>query len=115
MTFTKALSFIKGVLGSAGVLVPIVIGLMTSAENAMGDGTGALKKAAVTAGVVGFTDSMKEISTGGQKETWEQITPDMVSGLIDTVATVANGISKVSGGEIIFDDSRYEMSKLIGG
>ncbi len=133
MIFTKALSFIKGILGSAGIItpilalfgvavppvalaaVPIVIGLMTKAEEALGDGTGPIKKAAVEAGVLGFADAMKEVSTGGQKETWEQITPEMISKLIDTVATVANGISKSSGGSVIFDDSQFEINKISAG
>ena len=74
MIFTKALSFIKGILGSASVItpilalfgvaippaalavVPMVLGLMNQAEEALGDGTGPLKKAAVEAGAIGFVD-----------------------------------------------------------
>ena len=133
MIFTKALSFIKGILGSASVItpilalfgvaippaalavVPMVLGLMNQAEEALGDGTGPLKKAAVEAGAIGFVEGMQVASTGGQKETWEKITPETVSVLIDTIATVANGISKVSGGNQIFDDSQFDINKMSAG
>ena len=133
MIFTKALSFIKGILGGAGVItpilalfgvafppaamavIPLVIGLMGQAEEALGDGTGPVKKAAVEAGAVAFVEGMQTVSTGGQKETWESITPETVSVLIDTIATVANGISKVSGGNPVFDDSQFEINKMNAG
>jgi hypothetical protein len=126
MSFLNAL---KSLLSGAGLLtpilamfgitippvalavIPLVTTLMGKAEEALGDGTGALKKEAVTAAVVGFTDVMKTASTGGQAETWKEITPDMVSGLIDTVATVANNISKGTGGEAVFDDTQFELNK----
>ena len=131
--FTKALSFIKGILGSASIItpilalfgvaippvalaaVPIVTGLMNQAEDALGDGTGPLKKAAVEAGVLGFVEGMQNASTGGQKETWDKISPETVSALIDTIATVANGISKVSGGSTVFDDSQFDLNKMSAG
>lgn len=121
--FVKALGLIKSILGSAGfitpilaacgvavpalipALIPMIISLMSSAEEALGDGTGALKKAAVTAGTIAFADNMKTLSTGGQKETWENVTPDMVGVLVDSIATVANEISEISGGNAVFDDT----------
>lgn len=127
--FTKALSFIKTVLGSAGIFapilaafgvaippvaiaaVPLVVSLMTEAENALGDGTGPLKKAAVTNAANAFVDTMKTVSTGGQAETYQKFTPEIVDTLIDTIATVANGISKQTGGNPVFDDSEWEKIK----
>ena len=96
-------------------IIPLVVGLMGKAEEAMGDGTGALKKEAVTAAVVGFTGVMKTASTGGQKETWEEITPVMVSGLIDTIATVANAVSKGTGGDAVFDGSQFDFNRQLSG
>jgi hypothetical protein len=127
--FTKALSFIKSILGSAGLvapilaacgvtvptliptLIPMIISLMTSAEEALGDGTGPLKKVAVTAGAVAFVDNMKELSTGGQKETWSTITPDVVGVLVDSIATVANAVGETTGGGMVFDDTEWERVK----
>jgi hypothetical protein len=124
--FSKVLSFLKMVIGSAGVLAPVlaafgvvippvaiaILPLMTDlmghAEDAMPTaGSGAIKKAAVTAGVTGFVNSMAQLSTGGQKETYQKITSEMVSGLIDTVAAVANGIAQ----KPVFDDSAFEAMK----
>lgn len=129
MTFTSALNFIKGILSSAGVfaplltmfgvtippvalaVVPIITTLMNSAEESLGDGTGALKKSAVVSGAVAFTKTMQTVSTGGQKETWSKITPELVDTTIDTIATIANGISNLSDNEPIFDDSEWERTK----
>ena len=89
-----------------------MINLKTTVAGAI---AGPLKKAAVEAGAIGFVEGMQVASTGGQKETWEKITPETVSVLIDTIATVANGISKVSGGNQIFDDSQFEINKMNAG
>jgi hypothetical protein len=123
--FQKALNIIKTIFTTTGFfapllslfgvtippvalsLAPVAVSLMTAAEDALGDGTGPLKKAAVTSGLVAFAGAMKEVSTGGQKETWNVITDESISTLIDTVATVANGISKTE----VFDDSAYEQMK----
>lgn len=109
--FTKALNIIKGLLAGAGALAPILalfgvavppaaaaaipatIGLMTAAEEALGDGTGPIKKEAVVAGMGAFTSVMQNVSTGGQKETWDKVTPEVISISIDTLSTVANNIA----------------------
>lgn len=127
--FTKALNFIKGLFGSAGVIAPILtlfgvaippvaiaaipmaIGLMTAAEDALGDGTGAIKKSAVTAGVTAFADQIKAVSTGGQAETWNAMTPDVVSALIDTIATTANQIADAAGSAPVFDETKWNETK----
>ncbi len=127
--FSKALGFIKTVLGSTGVLapilalfgvaippaaiaaVPLAITMMDEAEKALGDGTGPLKKEAVTKGMVAFSEAMQTVSTGGQAETWQKVTPDVVSTLIDTVANVANGMAKATDKAPVFDDSQFERMK----
>ena len=130
--FTNALRFIKGLLGSLGTVapilgafgvvfppaaiagIPIAIGLMTAAEEAFGDGSGPVKKAAVTAGLTAFTEAMANASTGGQKETWAAFTPEVVSATIDVIATTANQIAAVAGGVPVFDDSVFERMKIGG-
>jgi hypothetical protein len=128
--FTKALSFIKSLFGSfsgiapllalfgvavppvAIAAIPIAIGLMDAAEQAFGDGTGAIKKEVVSAGLTAFSEKMTELSTGGQKETWATITPN-VGAMIDTIATVANNIAAASGSATpIFTDDEWEKRKL---
>lgn len=128
--FQKALKVVKGILGTASVISPIlalfgvtipaaaitaipaVISFMTAAEDALGDGTGPLKKKAVTEGMVAFSSAMATVSTGGQQETWKAITPDVISNTIDGVASVANAIAKASGGNIVFDDTVFENMKM---
>jgi hypothetical protein len=128
-TFAKALNFLKGLIGSFGMLAPIigafgvvvppaaialapvVITLMQKAEEALGDGTGPLKKAAVTDGVVAFATKMAEVSTGGQKDTWTAITPSVVSTTIDALAATANQIStSIGSGNPIFDSSVSDLA-----
>ena len=123
--FAKALGLIKNVLASAGALapilalfgvaippaavaaVPLAITMMTEAEKALGDGTGPLKKEAVTTGLVAFSEAMQKVSTGGQAGTWAKITPEVTSTLVDTIASVANGIAKGTDKLAVFDDSMY--------
>jgi len=121
--FSKALSFIKSLIGSAGVIAPIltlfgvaippvaiaaaplVINLMNEAENALGDGTGPLKKKAVTNAANAFVDTMKTVSTGGQADTYAKLTPEVVGTLVDTIAGVANNIAAQTGAsKPVFDD-----------
>lgn len=128
-SFSKALMTVKGLLTSTAFLAPILatfgvvippvaiaaiaptIALMDAAERSLGDGTGPLKKEAVTAGMVAFSDVMKTTSTGGQKETWERTTPEVVSVIVDAIATTANMIAKTANSEPVFDDSMYEAMK----
>ena len=130
-TFVEALGKIKAILSSligiapilslfgvsvpqaAVVGVPAVVALMNAAEESLGDGTGPLKKKAVMSGAVAFTETMKQVSTGGQKETWEQFTPELVGKTIDVIADVANTVSLVTGGDMVFDDSIPD-AKILG-
>lgn len=91
--------------------VPATIALMGAAENALGDGTGPLKKQAVTAGMTAFAGTMQAASTGGQKETWDKFTPEVTGALIDTIAAVANSVAVASNSEPVFDDSVFEAMK----
>lgn len=98
---------------AAVVGVPAMVALMNAAEDALGDGTGPLKKQAVTNGMVAFTETMKQVSTGGQKETWEQFTPELVGTAIDVIADVANTVSIETGGEAVFDVTGLD-AKVLG-
>lgn len=130
--FTKVLGVIKGLFSSSGVIVPIlaacgvavpplaiavlpvITGLMTTAEEAYGSGTGPLKKSFVEQGAMQIVEGMKQVSTGGQKATWEGVTPEMVGGIVDVVAKVANTISTQTGGEVVIDDSKWIASRFGG-
>jgi hypothetical protein len=123
--FTKALAVIKSVLGSSSVIAPILaafgvaippaavaavpaaITLMTAAEEAFGDGTGPIKKAAVTEGLVAIAGGMQKVSTGGQAETWAKVTPDVISTTVDTIAAVANDIARQMDADDVFDASTF--------
>jgi len=94
--------------------VPLATILMDKAEEAMGDGQGALKKAAVTEGLTAFSSKMAELSTGGQKETWAALTPEVISATIDGLAGAANAIAKATQVAPISDDSRFEIMKQGG-
>lgn len=129
-SFVSALGKIKAILSSlmgiapilslfgvavpqaAVVGVPAMVALMNAAEDALGDGTGPLKKQAVTNGMVAFTETMKQVSTGGQKETWEQFTPELVGTAIDVIADVANTVSVATGGDVVFDVSELDPRAL---
>jgi hypothetical protein len=126
--FKKALAIIKGIITGAAIISPILslfgvkipqeavaavpatIALMDAAEE-LGSGTGALKKEAVMQGMSAFTSVMQTVSTGGQKETWDKVTPEVISKSIDVIAEIANNVSTVTGGDPVFDDSVYEATK----
>lgn len=114
--FRKILSVLKGLLvsaisivpmlGSFGVKVPdevkratgvapLVVGMMDGVEVILGDGTGEIKKAAVVAGTTAAVKVMQEMSTGGQKETFNKIDLNAIPILIDAVAEAANSVAKV--------------------
>lgn len=113
---TPLLALFGVALPPAAILaIPMVTKLMGIAEEAYGDGSGPLKKAAVTSFVNTAIVDTASFSTGGQAETLSKLTPDLVSTLIDTIATVSNSISKVSGGDIVFDNSQFELNKTQAG
>jgi len=66
-------------------LIPLVINLIQVAEGVLGKGEGVKKKAFVVDGVTETIKAMPEVSTGGQKETWETINEAMptIKNLID--------------------------------
>ena len=67
------------------VLVPFILELCKQAEEYFaGEKTGEQKKAAVIEAVKNIADGVAEVSTGGQKETWEKI-----SGLVSKAVDVA--------------------------
>ena len=68
--------------------IPLLISLIETAEKLLGAGTGVKKKEFVKDGVTQVIKAMPDLSTGGQKETWEKINEFLVpiSGLIDAIA-----------------------------
>lgn len=126
--FLSILGFIGKVLGSVNTIgsilsifgveipekvkavVPLVSDLMRRAEEAKGDGQGPIKKAAVEAAANAFVSVMATASTGGQKETYEGITPEAVSSLIDGIASLANSFAE----KPVFDDTQFETMKQGG-
>jgi hypothetical protein len=73
-------------------------GLINSAEQAFGDGSGPIKKQFVMEGAQKIVETMQNISTGGQKETWDAIAP-LTSTVVDGIVAAVNGLSD----EPVFD------------
>jgi len=121
-TIFSAGAYLTPVLAAFGVVippvaiasVPLMTVLMDKAEEAFGDGSGPLKKAAVTEGITAFSSKMAELSTGGQKETWAALTPEVISATIDGLAGAANAIAKATQAAPVFDDSQFELMKQGG-
>jgi hypothetical protein len=111
--FRKILSVLKGLivsaisivpmLGAFGVKVPaqvtqattaapLVIGMMDGVEVMLGSGTGEAKKAAVVAGATAAIQVMQQMSTGGQKETFDKIDISAIPLLVDAIAGAANNV-----------------------
>ena len=78
---------ILGILGIVQTLLPMVIRVMNTVEQVLGAGTGTQKKEIVMGAAQYFLEGMTEVSTGGQKETWEGLAGPM-SMLIDALAAI---------------------------
>jgi hypothetical protein len=72
-------------------IISALPGLITTAEAALGDGSGPIKKAAVMQGAQLLAKDITDMSTGGQKATWEQYSP-MVSVLVDSIVAGVNAV-----------------------
>ena len=75
-------------------LIPFLFQAVQAAQAAFGKGEGAAKKEAVKGGVAAMFAGAKEVSTGGQKETLENIEPLFDAVLdkgIDLAATLLKG------------------------
>lgn len=90
----------------AGKILAALPGLIDSAENAFGDGTGPIKKQYVMEGAEKIVATMSDLSTGGQKETWEQIAP-LTSTIIDGIVAGVNSLA----GEVVIDDNFEKMKE----
>ena len=66
--------------------------------------TGTVKKAVVTNTAKEVVDTMGVVSTGGQKQTWDQIAP-AVDGLIELAVGLMNGTSRLITGKDVIDTS----------
>jgi len=88
------LEVIKNVVGIIGTLA-------VTAEAVLGPKKGPEKKAIVEAGVKGAVAQIANVSTGGQKETWEKIgaADELISGLIDTTVAEANLMEEFKSGK----------------
>ncbi len=76
--------------------------LITVAEKMFGFGMGDLKKEYVMEGAQKVVDTMADLSTGGQKETWESVKP-FVSSAVDGIITAVNTFEEGS-----FNQQRYD-------
>lgn len=90
----------------AAKILAALPGLIDSAENAFGDGTGPIKKAYVMDGAEKLVAAMGDISTGGQKDTWETIAP-FTSSIVDGIVAGVNSLA----GEAVIDDSVLDNMK----
>ena len=83
-------------------LIPLVIKLVGFVETLFGEakGQGEVKKSTVLGATQAIVDGVASVSTGGQKETWEAISP-VVGSVVDAVVGIAN----VVGWEGITDDT----------
>ena len=81
--------------------------LISSAEKAIGDGNGPIKKQYVMEGAEKLVEAMKEVSTGGQKETWEDIAP-FASAITDGICSAVKAVNS----DLI--DDNFENMKMGG-
>lgn len=88
----------------AGKIISALPGLIDSAENAFGDGTGAIKKQYVMEGAEKIVAAMVDVSEGGQKETWEAIAP-LTSTIVDGIVAGVNSLTE----EPVFTDNFENM------
>ena len=68
-------------------IIKTVATLVETAEALFGSGTGTFKKELVKDGAKSFAGAMASVSTGGQKDTWNEVNDnwDVFDGAIDTV------------------------------
>jgi len=75
-------------------LIPFIFQAIVAAQAAFGKGEGPAKKAAVKGGITAMFEGAKEVSTGGQRETLEKVTPlfeAVIDKGIDLGATLVKG------------------------
>jgi len=106
--FTNLANVVKGLFpilsGIASVFFPEVTiapkilnalpGLVGAAEQIFGAGEGELKKEYVMTAAEGIVGIMADVSTGGQKETWEKIAP-LTSTMVDAIVAGTNSVGAV--------------------
>lgn len=73
----------------AGQLLPFVIQAIGLVESLFGPGTGPKKKQAVLDMSKTVVTAMQTVSTGGQKETWDNIA-EPVGKMVDAAVAIAN-------------------------
>ena len=79
-------------IGIASKILSALPGLIGAAEMAYGDGQGPLKKEYVLDGAERLVDAMSDVSTGGQKETWDSLKP-VTGQLIDGIVAAVNALA----------------------
>lgn len=78
------------------VLFKVVPSLVALAEEIFGSSTGEVKKSTVQNAAQAVVAGLEQVSTGGQKETWEKLAPVVDTVIEATVATANNfGWAKV--------------------
>ena len=73
----------------AVTLMPFVVKMVGFVEQIFGAGTGEVKKQAVLGATQAVFEGMQQVSTGGQKETWDKL-QEPVGKLIDGIVDIAN-------------------------
>ena len=75
-------------------LVPFIMQAVVAAQAVFSQGEGPAKKAAVKEGITAMFQGAKEVSTGGQKETLDNVAPlfdAVIDKGIDLAATLIKG------------------------
>lgn len=85
-------------------LVLRLIGLAEEAYKTFA-GSGAVKKSTVMSATQSFVEGMTHVSTGGQKETWDTLSP-LVEVFVDSAVGMANIVAPGS-----VSDEDFEKSK----
>jgi hypothetical protein len=87
-------------------LIPLVVKLIGYVEEIFGaaSGNGAVKKSTVLNAAQAIVEGVASVSTGGQKETWENLAP-AVGLVIDATVSVANA----AGWNRLVDDNFENM------
>lgn len=91
-------------------LIPLVLKLVGYIEDAFGDakGQGAVKKSTVMGATQVIVEGMSKASTGGQKETWQNLGP-----VVDKTIDAAVAIAKTAGWDKITDDMAVAEAEQI--
>jgi hypothetical protein len=92
---------------SIGFMILKAIGIVEDLYKGI-TGKGSVKKASVMALAQEVVSDMTVVSTGGQKETWENIQP-FVSAFVDTAVSISNSVAPGTVTDEAFEKSKTGM------